>query len=301
MIEIKNITKKFDKLTALNNISFNVNEGSVVGLVGSNGSGKSTLLRVLSGVYKPDGGEINVNGNVLFDNYIAKGECYFIPDFPYFYNNSTLDNTAFLYRRLYPNWSEETFSKFCSVFPIDRKKRIINMSKGMQRQAALILALSTCPKYLFLDEIFDGLDPVVRHLLKKILIEAVYEKGVTVMIASHNLRELEDLCDRVCLLHMGNMLMESDIDALRQKMRKVQIVFKEIPQMPNIFEGINVVNVWRNGNVFNLTIRGTEDSFMPQLNALEPAYISALPLTLEEIFISEMEVAGYDINSIVQR
>lgn len=301
MIEIKNLTKKFDKLTALNNISFNVNEGSVVGLVGSNGSGKSTLLRVLSGVYQPDGGEVVVNGQRLFDNYIAKGECYFIPDFPYFYNNSTLENTAFLYRRLYPNWSEDVFNKFCSVFPINRKQRIINMSKGMQRQAALILALSTCPKYLFLDEIFDGLDPVVRHLLKKILIDAVYERGVTVMIASHNLRELEDLCDRVCLLHMGNMLMESDIDALRQKMRKVQIAFKEIPQKPNLFEGISVVNVWRNGNVFNLTIRGEEESFMPALNALEPAYISALPLTLEEIFISEMEVAGYDINSVIQR
>lgn len=301
MIEIKNITKKFDKLIALNNISFSVNDGSVVGLVGSNGSGKSTLLRVLSGVYHADGGEIAVDGNSLFDNYIAKGECYFVPDFPYFYNNSTLENTAFLYRRLYPNWSEEIFNKFCSVFPIDRKQRIINMSKGMQRQAALILALSTCPKYLFLDEIFDGLDPVVRHLLKKILIDAVYERGITVMIASHNLRELEDLCDRVCLLHRGNMLMESDIDELRMKMRKVQIAFKEIPQKPNIFEGIDLINVWQNGNVFNLTIRGTEENFMPQLNALEPAYISALPLTLEEIFISEMEVAGYDINSIVQR
>lgn len=301
MIEIKNLTKKFDKLTALNNISFNVNEGSVVGLVGSNGSGKSTLLRVMSGVYQPDGGKIVIDGNELFDNYIAKGECYFIPDFPYFYNNSTLENTAFLYRRLYPNWSEDIFNRFCSVFPINRKQRIINMSKGMQRQAALILALSTCPKYLFMDEIFDGLDPVVRHLLKKILIDAVYENGVTVMIASHNLRELEDLCDRVCLLHMGNMLMESDIDELRQKMRKVQVAFKEIPQKPNIFEGINAVNIWQNGNVFNLTIRGTEDDFMPQLNSLEPAYISALPLTLEEIFISEMEVAGYDINSIIQR
>lgn len=301
MIEIKNLTKRFDKLTALNNVSFNVSNGSVVGLVGSNGSGKSTLLRMLSGVYQPDDGEIIVDGNSLFDNYIAKGECYFIPDFPYFYNNSTLENTAFLYRRLYTNWNEEVFNKFCSVFPINRKQRIINMSKGMQRQAALILALSTCPKYLFLDEIFDGLDPVVRQLLKKILADAVYENGITVIIASHNLRELEDLCDRVCLLHMGNMIMESDIDELRQKMRKVQIAFKEVPQKPNIFEGINVVNIWQNGNVFNLTIMGTEESFMPQLNALEPAYISALPLTLEEIFISEMEAAGYDINSIIQR
>lgn len=133
MIEIRNLTKRFDKLTALNNISLNVSDGSVVGLVGSNGSGKSTLLRMLSGVYKPDGGEIFVDGNSLFDNYIAKGECYFVPDFPYFYNNSTLENTAFLYRRLYPNWNEGVFNKFCSFFPINRKQRIINMSKGTQQ------------------------------------------------------------------------------------------------------------------------------------------------------------------------
>lgn len=166
MIEIKNLTKKFDNLTAVNNMTLSVENGSVTGLVGSNGSGKSTLLRLLSGVYQPDGGEILVDGISLFDNYIAKGECYFIPDFPFFYNNSTIDNTAFLYRRLYPNWNEEAFAQFCSMFPIDRKAKIINMSKGMQRQAALILGLSTCPKYIFLDEIFDGLDPVVRQLLK---------------------------------------------------------------------------------------------------------------------------------------
>lgn len=173
------------------------------------------------------------------------------------------------------------------------------MSKGMQRQAALILALSTCPKYLFLDEIFDGLDPVVRHLLKKIIIEQVSEHNMTVIIASHNLRELEDLCDRICLMHRGKMLMERDIDSLRLCFRKVQVAFSEIPMMPNIFEGIDVVNVWQNGNVFNVTIRGTEEDFMPQLNALNPAYISAMPLTLEEIFISEMGAAGYDVNSIL--
>ena len=299
MIEIKNLTKKFDKVTAVNNMTLTVPDGSVIGLVGSNGSGKSTLLRVLAGVYQPDGGDIEVNGNKLFDNYIAKGECYFIPDFPFFYNNSTINNTAFLYRKLYPNWSEQEFNRFCTMFPIDRNARIINMSKGMQRQAALILALSTCPKYLFLDEIFDGLDPVVRQLLKRILIDAVAEKRVTVIIASHNLRELEDLCDRVCLMHRGVMLMEREIDVLRQGLRKVQVAFAQVPEIPNLFEGINVINVWRNGNIFNITIRGTEEEFMPRLSALQPAYISAMPLTLEEIFISEMGAAGYDVNSIL--
>ncbi len=299
MIEIKNLTKRFDKVVAVNNLDLTVMSGTVTGLVGSNGSGKSTLLRMLAGVFRPDGGEILLNGASLFDNPAAKGNCYFIPDFPYFYNSSTIENTASLLREIYPNWSESQYEKYCSMFPIDRNGKIINMSKGMQRQAALILARSTCPEFPFLDESFDGLDPVVRHLLKKILIEHVYEHQLTVMIASHNLRELEDLCDRVCLMHRGNVLMERDIDSLRLEFRKVQIAFNQIPNVPDLFAGINVVNVWRNGNVFNVTIHGTEADFMPQLNALNPAYISAMPLTLEEIFISEMGAAGYDTNSII--
>ena len=243
MIELNKLTKKFDKVTAVDNMSLSVSTGSVVGLVGSNGSGKSTLLRLLAGVYQPNSGEVLIDGQKLFDNPAAKGQCYFIPDFPYFYNNSTINNTAFLYRKLYPNWSEEQFARFCTVFPIDSNARIINMSKGMQRQAALILALSTCPRYLFLDEIFDGLDPVVRHLLKKILIDHVAEHNMTVIIASHNLRELEDLCDRICLMHRGQMLMERDIDSLRMCFRKVQVAFSQVPDKPNIFEGINVINV----------------------------------------------------------
>lgn len=299
MIEIKNLTKKFDKVVAVNNMSVKISDGAVVGLVGSNGSGKSTLLRLLAGVYEPDSGSVLIDGNRLFDCSSAKGECYFIPDFPFFYNNSTIDNMAFLYRELYPNWNEDAFNHYCSVFPIKRNAKIINMSKGMQRQAALILALSTCPKYLFLDEIFDGLDPVVRQMLKQILIDRVSEKNTTAVIASHNLRELEDLCDHVCLMHRGTVIMEREIDELRIGLRKVQVAFANVPDVPNIFEGINVVNVWRNGNIFNITIRGTEEEFMPKLNALDPIYVSAMPLTLEEIFISEMGAAGYDANNII--
>lgn len=299
MIEIKNLTKKFDKVVAVNNMSVKISDGAVVGLVGSNGSGKSTLLRLLAGVYEPDAGSVLIDGNRLFDCSSEKGECYFIPDFPFFYNNSTIDNMAFLYRELYPNWNEDAFNHYCSVFPIKRNAKIINMSKGMQRQAALILALSTCPKYLFLDEIFDGLDPVVRQMLKQILIDRVSEKNTTAVIASHNLRELEDLCDHVCLMHRGTVIMEREIDELRIGLRKVQVAFANVPDVPNIFEGINVVNVWRNGNIFNITIRGTEEEFMPKLNALDPIYVSAMPLTLEEIFISEMGAAGYDANNII--
>ncbi len=299
LIEIQNLTKRFDKVVAVDNISLSIPEGSVLGLVGSNGSGKSTLLRVLSGVYQLDNGEVTINSAPLFDNPAVKGECYFVPDFPFFYNNSTINNVAFLYRNLYPNWDENQFVHYCTLFPIDTNAKIINMSKGMQRQAALILALSTCPKYLFLDEIFDGLDPVVRQMLKKIIVDHVAEYNLTVVIASHNLRELEDLCDRVCLMHKGKVLIEREIDSLKTGLRKVQVAFTEVPDVPNMFDGINIVNIQRNGNVFNITIRGTEKEFLPKLNALKPAYISALPLTLEEIFISEMGAAGYDTNNIV--
>lgn len=173
------------------------------------------------------------------------------------------------------------------------------MSKGMQRQAALILAISTCPRYLLLDEIFDGLDPVVRRLVKKILIDNVSANDMTVVIASHNLRELEELCDRICLIHKGKLLLEREIDEIKLGLRKVQVAFTEVPD-DSFFEEINVINLWRNGNIFNLTIRGTEDEFMPKLEEHKPLYISAVPMTLEEIFISEMGAAGYDAENIIK-
>lgn len=208
MIEVNHITKRFGKVTAVDDFTLDINRGSVLGIVGSNGGGKSTLLRILSGVFDADSGEVKINGQNIYNNPSVKGECFFIPDFPYFSNSATLENTAYLYRSLYPNWNENAFRQFCSVFPIDPDAKIIDMSKGMQRQAALILAISTCPRYLLLDEIFDGLDPVVRRLVKKILIDNVSANDMTVVIASHNLRELEELCDRICLIHKGKLLLE---------------------------------------------------------------------------------------------
>lgn len=298
MIEIKNITKRFDKTVAVDDLTMTIENGSVLGLVGSNGGGKSTILRMLSGVYQTDSGEIKVDGDVIFDNAQAKEKCFFIPDFPYFYNNSTINNTAKIYRDMFSGWSEERFEHLSGMFPIGRDDKIINMSKGMQRQAALILALSTCPKYLFLDEIFDGLDPVVRLLLKKLLAQCVSENDMTVIIASHNLRELEDLCDRVCLIHQGKVVLDKNLDSLKEEYMKVQIAFSE-PQESNIFLGIPIVSMTQNGNIYNVTIKGKEEEFMPQVNALNPAFVSSMPLTLEEVFICEMEVAGYDVNNIV--
>lgn len=298
MIEIKNAVKNFDKVKALNGLSLNVNDGTVFGLVGSNGAGKSTLLRVINGVFKPDAGEVLIDGENTFENTKIKDRCFFISDYPYFSNNATIENTAYLYRNIYSGWDEEYFKKLCATFPLDKKQKIINMSKGMQRQSALILALSTRPKYLFLDEIFDGLDPVVRQLVKKLIITNVTDNNMTVMIASHNLRELEDICDHIGLLHKGGIILEKELDELKLGIHKVQIAFNgEISE--NIFDGLDIVNKTRSGNLYKLTIRGEAEKFMPQLEALNPAFMEALPLTLEEVFINEMEGAGYDIDNIL--
>lgn len=298
MIQINNITKKFGNFTAIRDLNLEIESGAVFGLVGSNGSGKSTLLRMIAGVIDADYGLISIDGQNAFENSYIKSKCVFVSDFPFFYNNSTLENLSSLYRSIYPSWSEQEYIRLCSMFPIKKKAKIITMSKGMQRQAALILALSTQPEYLLLDEIFDGLDPVVRQLLKKLLMESVSGRNMTVVIASHNLRELEDVCDHVGFLHRGGILLEHNLDDLKLGIYKVQIAFNRQVE-PDIFKDFKIVSQKRNGNLFNLVIKGDKDKIIADLQALLPVFMESLPLTLEEVFISEMEGAGYDINNIL--
>lgn len=300
MIEIKNLTKTFGSVKALNGVNCKINTATVFGLVGSNGSGKSTLLRILSGVYEADSGTADIDGENVFDNPYVKERCFFISDYPFFYNDSTIDNTAWIYKRIYPNWSDKKYAKLCSVFPVNKKAKIINMSKGMQRQAALILGLSTNPKYLFLDEIFDGLDPVVRQMLKKLLMDDVVTNKTTVIIASHNLRELEDVCDHVGLLHQGGILMEKELDEMKLGLHKVQAAFKQSKNKED-FSDLDIVSFKQRGCIINLTVRGNAEEIMEKINRYNPVFAESLPLTLEEVFISEMEAAGYDINNIAQK
>lgn len=299
MLDIKKVSKKFGNKVALDELSFSIPSGSVFGLIGSNGSGKSTLLRIISGVYEPDGGTAEIDGVPTFENPDVKAQCFFISDFPFFYNNSTVQNLSALYRSIYPTWSEETFTKLCATFPIGVKDRIINMSKGMQRQAALILALSVRPKYLLLDEIFDGLDPVVRQLIKKLIVEMVVENQTTVIIASHNLRELEDVCDHIGLIHCGGVLLEKDLDEAKLGIHRVHVVL-DGDMGEGVFSDFDVVKTERTGRLYTMTIKGDRDEIEAKLKKLEPTYMEMLPLTLEELFISEMEVAGYDINNILK-
>lgn len=298
MIEIKNITKKFGDVTAIEDMSFTVPDGSVFGLIGSNGSGKSTLLRIISGVFRPDGGAVEIDGEVTYENPAVKAKCFFISDYPYYYNNSTVTSMADFYRDLYPSWDEEKFKKLCEMFPIGLKDRIVNMSKGMQRQAALMIALSACPKYILLDEIFDGLDPVVRQLIKKLIMDMVAENGTTVMIASHNLRELEDVCDHIGLIHKGGVVMEKDLDEAKLGIHRIQAVFDDEKDEKS-FEDLDIVNFKKQGKMIVLTIRGDSQAIEEKIRTMSPVFMEMLPLTLEEVFISEMEAVGYDIDNIL--
>ncbi len=300
MIEIKDVTKTFGEKTALNALNFTVPTGSVFGLIGSNGSGKSTLLRIISGVYEPDGGQVLLDGEPTFENVKAKEQLFFVSDFPYYYNNSTVKNLSSLYKSMYPSWSDVKFNQLCGMFPIGVDSRITNMSKGMQRQAALMLALSCCPKYLLLDEIFDGLDPVVRQFVKKLLIDMVSENESTIVIASHNLRELEDLCDHIGLLHNGGVVLEKELDDAKLGIHRVQAVFEEDLGEGVFYSQFDVVKLRRQGKLYEMTLKGDGTDIEKKLSKLNPSFVERLPLTLEEVFISEMEAAGYDINNILK-
>lgn len=297
MIEIKGLTKCFGSVKALDNVSFNISDGSVFGLVGSNGAGKSTLLRLLSGVYKADGGNAYIDGEVPYENPRVKDSLAFVSDFPYFYPGTTVDSMAYYYKQAYSQWDDIRYSNLKSVFPISPNQKISSMSKGMQRQAAIILALSHAPKYIFFDEIFDGLDPVIRELVKKILIEYISVMNATVVIASHNLRELEGFCDHIGLLHRGGVLLEKDIDGESAGIYRVQFVMEQA-DFEEIKPLLKIVNETHQGKMIQLTVKGDEEEIRRIIHAKAPVFFESLPLTLEELFISEMEEAGYEINKL---
>ncbi|MEE0762887.1 ABC transporter [Anaeromassilibacillus sp. An172] len=298
MIEIKNLSKAFEKNFALKKLNFQVGDGSVFALVGSNGSGKSTLLRTISGVYQPTAGDVLIDGKPIFENPQLKDQVYFVADVPFFYNGTTLDNASNLLSKIYSGWSEETYLRLCSIFPIDRRGKLINMSKGMQRQASLILALSAKPKYLLLDEIFDGLDPVIRRLVKQLIINDVSDRGMSVIIASHNMRELEDICDHIAFLHRGNLVVEDDVDEIKTQVHKFHAAFDRDFDQNEIIGGLEILNIKRSGNLISFTAKGNKEDIEKIIKAQEPIFMESLPLTLEEIFMCEMEVAGYDIENI---
>ena len=297
MIQAQNLTKAFEGFVALDNLNTTITEGSIYGLVGSNGSGKSTLLRLISGVYYPNGGWVRIDDQDTYENPDIKNRVFFLSDDLYFLNKSTVNEMADFYSRVYTGFSWEKYEEYRKLFPIDTAKRISTFSKGMKRQAAIMLALSCCPDYLLLDEAFDGLDPVIRLLVKKLIMSEIADRNITVVVTSHNLRELEDLCDHVGLLHKGRILFERELDDLKLGLCKVQAV---LPGEVNWEEaGLNVMQCKRQGSVVNLLVRGPAEESLELVRRAGASFAEAVPLTLEEVFIGEMEGVGYDYDNLI--
>lgn len=298
MIRIENLSKKYDKVNVLDNLNCTIKDGSIYGLVGSNGAGKSTLLRLINGIFISDTGTILIDDKHVFENESIKQELVFVPDELFFYPSYTLLDTAKYYQAMYKKFDMEYLKKLASIIKIDLNRKINTFSKGMKRQCALICALATRCKYMFFDETFDGLDPVIRNTMKKIIMKQMDEDNTTIVMTSHNLRELEDICDNLGLLHKGGILFESDIDTIKTNMHKVQISLKD-DFSKDTFKDIEVLNYKKVGSVATLIINDKSGEAKYKLKKLNPIILDFLPLTLEEVFIYEMEALGYEFNSII--
>ena len=298
MIEMREIVKTFDGFAALDGASLSVPAGSVYGLVGPNGAGKSTLIRHLTGIYRQDSGQVLISGKEVWENAALKARIAAIPDDWYYFLQATVRDMMRFYRGFYPTFSTERYEKLKAVFAIDEKKTIRRLSKGMQKQVAFWLALSCMPDYLILDEPVDGLDPVMRRQVWSLLMSDVAEYGTTVLVSSHNLRELEDVCDHVGILSHGKVLVERSLSDLQENVVKMQVVFqeKELPQLPADLEILHVSQV---GRIHTLIIRGNATDITNRLAVYAPILMDALPLTLEEIFIYELGGEDYEVRDIV--
>ncbi len=300
MIQVNGVTKRFGNFTALDNITCTIPEGCIFGMVGSNGAGKSTLLRLITGVYRTDAGEILIDGEPVWENKQLKSKIAYIPDELYFLGGSNMRRMAQLYAAAYPTFDRERFETLAKTFGLDPQKPISTFSKGMRRQASVVLALATRPQYIFFDETFDGLDPIMRTLVKKMICNDVVERNATAIITSHSLRELEDTCDQLALLHKGGMVLQSDVQNLKTSLFKVQIAFST-PFDESIFSDLQVLRYTRHGSVANLIVRGDRQEAIAFLQAKLPILLDVLPLTLEEVFTYELEALGYAFEGEVEK
>lgn len=299
MIEIKNLSKSFNgKDYVLENLNCKIGDNAIYGLVGANGAGKSTLLRIINSIYTADEGVVLIDNENAYDNESLKQEMVFVPDDLYFYSGYTLMDMAEYYKSLYHNFDMKYVINTANTLKLNSNAKISSFSKGMKRQCALICALATNAKYLFFDETFDGLDPVVRKYFKKLLSDAMLKNNTTIIMTSHNLRELEDICDNLGLLYKGNILFESDIDSLKTNMFKVQISLKD-DFNKDTFKKLKILSYKKIGSVATLIIDEEGRDSKKYLESLKPIILDYLPLTLEEVFIYQMEALGYEFESLV--
>lgn len=299
MIEIQNLVKNFDDIRAVDNISLHIREKQVFGLIGTNGAGKSTMLRMLCGVLKPDGGMIKVDGGSVLDCPETKEKLFFIADEPFFFRNSNAEEMGAYYEKIYPYFDRDRFYRLLDDFGLDRKRKVSGYSKGMKKQLSIILGVSCNTHYIVCDETFDGLDPVMRQGVKSIFAGDMLERGLTPIIASHNLRELEDICDDIGLMHRGGVLLSENLESMRLGIQKVQCVFNDPAQIEEVGRHVKLLQKNVRGRLCTFTIRGERAEVEAYFRGVETVFFEILPLSLEEIFISETEVAGYDIKSLI--
>lgn len=297
MIEVRDAVKKFDGFAALDGATLMVPKSSVYGLVGPNGAGKSTLIRHLTGIYRQDGGTIRLDGEPVWENAALKARIAAIPDDWYFFMQSTVQDMMRFYRGFYASFSMERYEKLKEVFNIDEKRAIRRLSKGMQKQVAFWLALSCMPDYLILDEPVDGLDPVMRRQVWSLVMGDVAQRGTTVLVSSHNLRELEDVCDHVGIMDHGKVLLERSLAQLQDNMVKLQVVFPD--GMNEVPSELPVLHASRIGRIHTLIMRMNAEEATARLSVYSPLLVDAVPLTLEEIFIYELGGADYAVKDIV--
>lgn len=297
MIEVRDVTKRYGKLTALEDVQLNVEKSSIYGLVGHNGAGKTTLLKIMMGIYRPDHGKVLADGENVYDNARVRRTMVLIPDELYFLPQATLADMTRFYRGFYPRWSDAVAQKLVKVFGLDAQSRILRFSKGMQRQAAIILALSARPSYLLLDELFDGLDPVVRNTVRRLMLEIIAGSETTVVISSHNLRELEDLCDHIGIINHRHIVYDNAVETLRAQKTRYRVVLSRDAATED-FAVINLKDIACTGPIATFIARESEVIADDKLRQLNPVLVEKFPLTLEELFLDEMEAENHDFTGL---
>ncbi|MBE6836675.1 MAG: ABC transporter ATP-binding protein [Ruminococcus sp.] len=298
MIEFKELTKKFsNEFTALDKINLTIEKGTAFGLLGSNGAGKSTMLRLIAGIYRQEAGELLIDGEKVYDNVKIKEKIFFINDETIQFGHHTLKSLKDFYKGFYPNFSEELFDSLREKIGLPFDKKLNQFSKGMKRQAIVIVGLACQTDYLMLDEAFDGLDPAMRIIVKRMLVDAMIDRELTVIISSHNLKEISEICDTVAFVHHGQILFAKSIDSVKNEIHKIQVAYKEAPE-ENAFEGLDIVKAETTQSVRHYIVRGDHDQIKKVFEATNPIIFELIPLTLEEIFIIEMEGKGYGYENI---
>ena len=298
MIKVKNVVKTFGDFTALDNLNINIEKGSVYGLIGPNGAGKTTILKILAGVYKNNSGKVTIDGQSVFENMQIKERLTFISDDLFFYSTYTIKDTAKYYAGLYKNWSWERFESLKEIFKIDVNRKVRRLSKGMQKQVAFWLSISAQPDIMLLDEPVDGLDPVMRRNVWRLMLQDVAERGTTVLVSSHNLRELEDICDHVGIMHNGRIVLEKALDDVKGNTHKLQVAFEGDVSV-DLISQIRPIHRETYGSVNIFIVKGDSDEIVKTVRGYSPLICDILPLTLEEVFIYELGGLGYEFENII--